>query len=251
MSSSQDLFDQYRGRIVPQSFNAGFVALAMPSRGLFNQYASNHFSFQTGWRTRASLLLVSSAITMGGISIWCMHFIGNRAIDLADGQADLQVAYSSGFTAISFFVPIIVLLVAFVAVGTNNRASWWRVCAGGLLCGTAVCGMHYLGNASIANYVCVYRPAYVIGSAIIAVVASIVALAMFFVFRAAWAFSWWKRAISAVILAGAVSRMHWCAAVATQYRLINSKPEGNGPSRTATVIVVICLSIGACDHRRC
>ncbi|KAH8661704.1 hypothetical protein BGZ61DRAFT_539517 [Ilyonectria robusta] len=178
---------------------------------------------------------------MGGISIWCMHFISNRAIDLADGQADLQVAYSSGFTTISFFVPIIVLLAAFVAVGTNNRVSWWRVCAGGLLCGTAVCGMHYLGNASIANYVCVYRPAYVIGSAIIAVVASIVALAMFFVFRAAWASSWWKLAISAVILAGAVSGMHWCAAVATQYRLINSKPEGNGPSRTATVIVVICL----------
>lgn len=141
----------------------------------------------------------------------------------------------------SFFVPIIVLLAAFIAIGSNNRVSWWRVCAGGLLCGTAVCGMHYLGNASIANYSCVYRLPFVIGSAIIAVVASIVALAIFFVFRATWASSWWKRAISAILLAGAVSGMHWCAAVGTQYRLTNIKPQGNEPSRTATVVVVICL----------
>ncbi|KPM35267.1 hypothetical protein AK830_g11294 [Neonectria ditissima] len=289
--SSQDLLREYRGNIVPQDYNAGFVALSYlvslvgaastlelinrrtGSRGLFNQYASLAFEipdalFEVAANPGISLLLVSSAITMGGIAIWCMvsktrtaflfsfasrsgthqlqHFIGNRAIDLADGQSQMQVAYSSGFTAVSFFVPILVLLAAFVAIGTNNKVSWWRVCVGGVLCGSAVCGMHYLGNASIANYTCVYRPAFVIGSAIIAVAASIVALAMFFVFRATWAASWWKRAISAVILAGAVSGMHWCAAIGTQYRLINIKPEGNEPSRSATVVVVICLSLGAC-----
>ncbi|KAM0376878.1 hypothetical protein ACHAPY_007430 [Fusarium culmorum] len=176
------------------------------------------------------------------------HFIGNRAIDLADGQPELQVAYSSGFTAISFFVPILVLLAAFMAVGTNNVVSWWRLVAGGVLCGTAVCGMHYLGNASINNYTCVYQPAYVIGSAIIAIVASNVALAMFFVFRAMWANAWWKRGISAVVLAGAVSGMHWCAAVGTRYRLKSIKPNGNEPSRTGTVVVVICL-VSAKYHR--
>lgn len=153
----------------------------------------------------------------------------------------MQVAYSSGFTAVSFFVPIIVLLAAFVAVGTNNTVSWRRVIFGGVLCGAAVCGMHYLGNASIANYSCIYRKAYVVGSAIIAVIASIVALAIFFVFRAMWANSWWKRAISAVVLAGAVSGMHWCAAVGTRYRLKIIRSEGNEPSRSATVVVVICL----------
>jgi NO-binding membrane sensor protein with MHYT domain len=101
--------------------------------------------------------------------------------------------------------------------------------------------MHYLGNASINNYSCVYQPAYVIGSAIIAIVASNVALAMFFVFRAMWANAWWKRVISAVVLAGAVSGMHWCASVGTRYRLKRIKPNGNEPSRTGTVVVVICL----------
>ncbi|KAM6513142.1 hypothetical protein FALCPG4_015611 [Fusarium falciforme] len=183
---------------------------------------------------------------MGGVAIWCMHFIGNRAIDLGNGEPEMQIAYSSGSTAVSFLVPILVLLAAFLAIGTNNAVSWWRVIIGGVLCGTAVCGMHYLGNASIENYTCVYRPAFVVGAAFIAVVASNVALAMFFVFRAMWVNSWWKRAISAVFLAGAVSGMHWCAAMGTRYRLKSIKPEGNGPSRSATVIVVICLSLGAC-----
>lgn len=169
------------------------------------------------------------------------HFIGNRAVNIANGERVLQVGYSAGFTALSFFVPILVLLTAFVAIGTNSAVSWWRIAMGGILCGAAVCGMHYLGNASIDNYVCTYRLANVVGSAIIAVAASIIALSIFFVFRAMWANSWWKRIISAVVLAGAVSGMHWCAVVGTQYRLVTIEPEPNEPSRTATVIVVICL----------
>ena len=153
----------------------------------------------------------------------------------------MQIAYSGGFTALSFFVPIGVLLAAFVAIGTNNEVSWWRVTCGGALAGMAICGMHYLGNASISNYVCVYNIANVVGAALIAVAASIVALAIFFVFRAAWTHSWWKRAISAVLLAGAVSGMHWCASMGTQYRLVSLNSGTNQLSRNATVIVVICL----------
>ncbi|KAF4465285.1 Signaling ykoW [Fusarium albosuccineum] len=245
--STQDLLREYQGHIVPQSYNAGFVALSYVVSLVGAASTLELINRRTGLRGLFNhVLLVGSAVTMGGVSIWCMHFIGNRAIDLAHGESDLQVAYSSGFTAVSFFVPILVLLTAFIAVGTNNVVSWWRLSSGGILCGTAVCGMHYLGNASIDNYTCVYRPAYVVGSAIIAVVASNVALAMFFVFRAMWANSWWKRVISAVVLAGAVSGMHWCAAVGTRYRLVKIKPDGNEPSRTATVVVVICLSLGAC-----
>ncbi|RGP66429.1 signaling ykow [Fusarium longipes] len=245
--SIEALLHDYQGHIVPQSYNAGFVALSYVVSLVGAGSTLELINRRTGFKGLFNhLLLMGSAVTMGGVSIWCMHFIGNRAIDLADGQPELQVAYSSGFTAISFFVPILVLLAAFMAVGTNNVVSWWRLIAGGFLCGTAVCGMHYLGNASINNYTCVYQPTYVIGSAIIAIVASNVALAMFFVFRAMWANAWWKRVISAVVLAGAVSGMHWCASVGTRYRLKSIKPNGNEPSRTGTVVVVICLSLGAC-----
>ncbi len=105
--------------------------------------------------------------------------------------------------------------------------------------------MHYLGNASISNYICVYRPTNVIGAAIIAVAASTVALSLFFVFRASWNNSWWKRALSAVVLAGAVSGMHWCASTGTHYRLVHLNLDNSEASRRSTIIVVICLSISA------
>lgn len=178
---------------------------------------------------------------MGGIAIWCMHFIGNRAIEMAAGEPSLQIAYSSGFTAFSFFMPILVLVAAFVAIGTNDKVSWWRVAIGGTLAGAAICGMHYLGNASINNYVCIYNIANVVGAALIAVAASIIALSLFFVFRAGWTSSWWKRIISAVLLAGAVSGMHWCASTGTSYKLIALAGDNNQLSRNETVIVVICL----------
>jgi NO-binding membrane sensor protein with MHYT domain len=188
---------------------------------------------------------------MGGIAIWCMHYIGNRAIILVQGETSLQIAYNTGITIASFFVPIIVLLVAFIAVGSNDTVSIIRVAIGGALAGLAICGMHYLGQASVSNYTCVYEIRNVVGAAVIAVVASITALSVFFMLRAAWSSSWWKRALTAVILAGAVSGMHWLASLGTQYRLKQDDlTEGQNLSREYTVVVVIVLVCSLLRHRR-
>ncbi|ROT34959.1 hypothetical protein SODALDRAFT_284565 [Sodiomyces alkalinus F11] len=242
-----DLLSRYEGLVVPRSFSPGFIALsylvsfigAACTLELLNRRTSHKGKFN-------HLLLVTSAVSMGGIAIWCMHFIGNRAIHIANGERQLQIAYSSSFTAVSFFVPIVVLLGAFLAIGINNIVSWWRVTAGGVLAGAAICGMHYLGEYSVSNYDCIYRLSNVLGSAIIAVAASIVSLALFFVFRATWTNTWWKRGACSVVLAGAVSGMHWCAATGTEYRLKSLNRE-TGLSRDITVIVVICLSVCACS----
>lgn len=182
---------------------------------------------------------------MGGVAIWCMHYVGNRAVVLGNGQGILQIAYNAGFTALSFFVPIVVLLAAFMALGSNEVVNITRVLMGGTLAGLAICGMHYLGQAGVSNYTCIYRVANVIGSAIIAVVASITALSVFFVLRATWTNQWWKRGLCAIILAGAVSGMHWLASVGTQYRLKNpgniQVGHSDTISRHQTVTVVIVL----------
>lgn len=143
---------------------------------------------------------------MGAVAIWCMHFIGLKSVILHEGEAELQVSYSIGMTALSFFVPILVLLVAFYVV-TMSTTAWWNVGLSGTLSGGSICGMHYLGNASIDNYRCHYNIAHVAGAAVIAATASTVALALFFVFRSTWANAWWKRLVCALVLAGAVSGM--------------------------------------------
>jgi NO-binding membrane sensor protein with MHYT domain len=191
--------------------------------------------------TVSRIILTGASVSMGGISIWCMHFIGNRAIILGDGSSNMQISYGAGFTSLSFFLPIMVLFLAFVAVGINEEIHIIRLIAGGTLAGLGICGMHYLGQASITNYTCIYSIAKVIGSAIIAIAASMIALGTFFIFRSAWSAAWWKRAICAAILAGAVSGMHWVASVGTEYRLRNGIAGSNQRTRDATTISVIVL----------
>lgn len=147
-----------------------------------------------------------------------MHFIANRAIVIADGDHEKQIVYSPGFTALSVFLPVIVLACAFYFLGANrSRARPLYLIMAGVLTGTAVCGMHYVGNAGIRNYHCHYQPANVAGAALIAVAASLVALSVFFRLRDRWTDSWYKRTLCALILTLAVCGMHWTAAVGTQY----------------------------------
>ena len=179
---------------------------------------------------------------MGAIAIWCMHFIGNRGLVLGNGAKEIQIAYDSGYTVLSFFVPIVVLLAAFFAIGSNEKVRRLRVIVGGTMAGLAICGMHYLGQTGIANYDCVYNIPSIVGSVVVAIAASVIALWVFFVLRAGWTNSWWKRALCAFILSGASSGMHWVAAAGTSYRFKSAKATYDAPlSRNQVVIIVIVL----------
>ncbi|KAE8351526.1 hypothetical protein BDV28DRAFT_136887 [Aspergillus coremiiformis] len=192
-------------------------------------------------------LLLTSSISMGGVGIWCMHFIGNRAIVLGSGESGIQILYSMTFTGVSFVLPVIVLLAAFYVIGTSEKAGYIRIITGGLLTGSSVCGMHYIGQLGIANYQCSYRSATVVGSAVIAVFASTTALSIFFRWRATWTDSWWRRGVCGCLLAAAVSGMHWTAAVGTSYRnLDESVKKGGQLSRTQTVIICAVMACAAC-----
>jgi len=183
---------------------------------------------------------------MGAVAIWSMHFIGNRALVLDNDQGELQVQYSPGFTAGSFFLPICGVGVAFYFFSITENVSILGTLAGGIMVGLAVCGMHYMGQGGISNYTSVYYWPYVLGAGFIAVTASTVALGIFFYFKSHWTNSWQKRGTCALILATAVSGMHWTATVGTGYRKKSDKPsKSSGLSRQATVIVVICL---VCYH---
>nr|KMM68224.1 hypothetical protein CPAG_04555 [Coccidioides posadasii RMSCC 3488] len=232
---------------VPVSYSAGFIVLSYlvslagcatclellhrrTSRfGLYNWY-----------------LLISAAVCMGGIGIWCMHFIGNRATILHHGT-DHQISYSSAFTAVSFLLPIVVLMIAFYFIGISENTEIYYIVLTGILTGAAVCGMHYVGQLGIANYYCSYKLANIIGAAIIAISASITALGVFFRLRASWTHSWWKRLLCASILAVAVSGMHWTASVGTSYRVKRIFLDNGGQlSSSQTVIVCTTLSCAAC-----
>jgi NO-binding membrane sensor protein with MHYT domain len=181
---------------------------------------------------------------MGGVSIWGMHYIGNCAIRLGgkNHTKTPQLFYSVGYTLLSFFVPVGFLLATFFTIGQRGYGLL-RVTIGGALSGFTICGMHYLGQQGIYGYSVHYHIANIIGSVIIAVVASISALCIFFILHSSWTDTWWKRCLTALVLAGAVSGMHWVAELGTVYRFIGSIDDSN-LSRTSLftiVIVLVCL----------
>ena len=179
---------------------------------------------------------------MGAVAIWSMHFIGNRAITMEEDQPELQIGYSPGFTAGSFFLPICVVGIAFYLFTISEQVTSTGTIAGGCLTGFAICGMHYMGQGGISNYEAVYDWRFVLGSAIIAVVAATLSLGVFFYFKSAWTNTWWKRMACALLLAVAVSGMHWVATVGTSYHLrATSGIIQEGMSRQTTVVVVLCL----------
>lgn len=190
----------------------------------------------------ARYILIGAACSMGSVAIWSMHFIGNRAIVMAENQGDFQIRYSPGFTAGSFFLPICGVGMAFYVFSVSEKVSIFGTLSGGLMLGLAVCGMHYMGQGGIINYTPSYSWPYVLGSAIIAVATSTVVLGVFFYFKSIWTNSWPKRGCCASFLALAVSGMHWVATFGTVYRLKSDViGRTDGLSRHAIVVVVICL----------
>jgi len=179
---------------------------------------------------------------MGAVAIWSMHFIGNRAITIEQGQPELQIGYNPGFTAGSFFLPICAVGIAFYLFTISEEVTIFGTITAGCLSGLAICGMHYVGQGGIANYQAVYDWKYIIGSAIIAVVAATLALGVFFYFKSAWTNSWWKRMVCAFMLALGVAGMHWIATVGTSYHhKTTTDVAQQGMSRQTTVVVVMCL----------
>lgn len=177
---------------------------------------------------------------MGAVAIWCMHYIGNRAIEMLNGERELQIEYSSSYTAGSFFLPICVVALAFYYLDQTDHVTVLGTLLGGFLTGLAVCGMHYTGEVGISNYSISYSWKCVLGSAIIAVAANTAALGVFFYFTTTWTNSLWKKIGCALLLAASVSGMHWVASVGTYYRL-EAKASSACLSKEGIVITVLCL----------
>lgn len=161
---------------------------------------------------------------------------------MGQGQADIQIQYSPGFTAGSFFLAICVVGIAFYSFCSSEHVCIWGTIVGGVLVGSAVCGMHYMGQGGIANYVPSYSWGFVVGAAIVAIAANMIALGIFFYFKSTWTNSWLKRVSCASLLALSVSGMHWVATFGTVYRMkANMLGTVSGLSRRATGVVVIFL----------
>lgn len=189
-------------------------------------------------------LLLGCSFSMGGMAVWCMHFIGNYAIILGEGEG-MQAAYNPGITAFACIFPIVITSITFLVVSLESTFNYVRVGLGGTFAGLGFCGAYFAGQTRISNYNCYYDVAFVAAAVILAVITNISALGIYSWFRSTWSADWWLRGICAFLFAGAVSGMFWLASSGTLYEM--KLDVGLNPGvRTATIISVLVLVSKTC-----
>jgi NO-binding membrane sensor protein with MHYT domain len=148
------------------------MGLAFAAAGSYLGLSASRFAraaASPGGRFRWTLL---AALAIGGVGIWMMHFIAMVGFTVTGAD----IAYGPGLTAASFGLAVAAVGIGLFVSG-GKRASWPRLILGGLVCGAGVVGMHYTGMAAVATGGrVVYDPLLVAASAVVAVVASTVAL---------------------------------------------------------------------------
>ena len=150
--------------------------------------------------------LGAAAVAMGG-GIWSMHFIAMLALIIP-----VTVAYDLTITLASLALPILVTGGA-LALTVRDGLTWRRLILSGLLMGGGIVLMHYVGMAAIAmDGSITYDPPLVALSALIAVVASTVALWLAGALRTPG-----QRAVGAVTMGAAVVGMHFVGMAAATF----------------------------------
>src|SRR4051812_22747097 len=84
------------------------------------------------------LNLAAAAVSLGGIGIWAMHFIGMLSLRLGMG-----VSYAIPETLLSLLAAVVASGLALYWVSKGRTVA--RLLGGGFMFGTAVLVMHYLG----------------------------------------------------------------------------------------------------------
>ncbi|KAL1655313.1 hypothetical protein SLS61_002200 [Didymella pomorum] len=199
----------------------------------------------SGWR--AWVQIAGCSVSFGLVAIWCMHFVGNRAIVLGDGEEEIQLYYSPVFTALSAIIPVVVIFLGLMIADRFYRRSKHTavrvvsliVC--GVCAGAAITEMHYLGNNGTTNYRLHLSWPHVFGAASIAVGASLLSFGLFFHWSDSWLNNIFRRCFVACFLALAVSGMHWTGAAGTWYE-VQGYHEGSGQERNVTLIIALCLT---------
>ncbi len=156
--------------------------------------------------------LLGGAIAMGA-GIWSMHFIGMMAFSLP-----IPLAYDIPMTAASLVIAILISGFALL-VASNPQISLPHLTVAALILGAGISAMHYTGMAAVEIAPMItYESTLMIASVAIAVVASFVALWLFFRLRQGNSVAMRLARVGAAFVMGlAISGMHYTGMAASRF----------------------------------
>jgi two-component system, sensor histidine kinase and response regulator len=184
--------------------------------------------------------LFGGAIAMG-TGIWSMHYTGMLAYHLS-----IPVYYHIPTVALSLLAAIAASVVALFVV-SRPHVSVIHVVGGSTLMATGICGMHYIGmDAMRLSAMHHWDTTFVVLSVVIAMVVSLAALGLTFMFREDKPVKAAK-IICAVIMGFAIPAMHYTAMAAVSYTPMTEAPDLTNAADVSmlanTAIVVVTFVI--------
>jgi diguanylate cyclase len=181
--------------------------------------------------------LTMGAVIIGG-SIWSMHFIAMLAV-----RFPVAVNYNSVETLLSLCVAVFFTGIGLSVAGTR-RLGLLRIPVAGVLMGSGIGGMHYLGMNAIRGCGLAYDLDGVALSLVVAIVAS--AIALWFAFRERNAL---QTLLGGVVLGLAIAGMHYTGMYATSYYPIPISFDIGAPllSQTALALSVAAATLTLCS----
>src|SRR5437868_7751433 len=162
---------------------------------------------------RMRLAWLAGGAAAMGLGIWSMHYIGMLAFSLP-----VTVSYDWPTVLLSLLAAMIASAVALFVV-SRSRMGLFSAAAGGLLMGTAIAAMHYVGmEAMRLQAMCHYSRGLVSLSVVLAVVISLVALWLTFHLRTETKSMGWRKLASALLMGAAIPVMHYTGMAAVTFR---------------------------------
>jgi diguanylate cyclase (GGDEF)-like protein len=154
------------------------------------------------------------AVAMG-VGIWSMHFVGMLAFSLP-----IPLAYSIPTTLASLAVAIITSAFA-LRITSGQQLTMARLAGSAVAMGAGISAMHYIGMDAITVIPGIaYDPLLVALSILIAILASFVALWLFFHLREGHSpYQQFMRVAAAVVMGLAISGMHYTGMAASRFAL--------------------------------
>jgi len=194
------------------SYNHGLVALSV-AIAILASYAA----LDLAGRTRAARgtvrrIWLAGGATAMGLGIWAMHYIGMLAFHLP-----VPVLYDVPTVMVSLVAAVSASAVALFVV-SRNQLTVASAIAGSIVMGSGIAAMHYTGMAAMRlPAIHHYDRRLVALSVALAIVISLVALILTFLFRDEVRASSWRKFGSAVLMGVAVPVMHYTGMAAASF----------------------------------
>src|SRR5713101_2678399 len=194
------------------SYDYRLVALSVLI-AIFSSYSALDLGGRTAAsRGRARLIWLIGGATAMGVGIWSMHYIGMLAFNLP-----VLVLYDWPTVLLSLLAAVFAAGVALFVV-SGARMGWLRALIGSVIMGSGIATMHYTGMAAMRlPAICSYDPVTLLLSVVLAIVISLVALWLTFLYRQDEKASGWRKTASAVVMGAAIPVMHYTGMAAAHF----------------------------------